>query len=266
MNHTKVSLIISTYNWKEALNLCLKSIVNQTVLPNEIIVADDGSTDDTKAIIDLFRTKFPIDIIHVWQEDNGFQLAKIRNKAILKAKFDYIIQIDGDLILDKNFISDHLQFAKKNHFIRGSRVRLGEELSKKLLVKKSIKFSFFDKNIKSRFNGFRSYYVAKFLSKPSFNPHKMLGCNMAFWRHDALMVNGYENALVGWGHEDEEFAARLVNSNIAKIKLKHYAFVNHIYHIERERSNEERHNALIENAISNRKIIAQNGIKELDIP
>lgn len=264
MNNPTVSLIVSTYNWDAALYLCLKSILAQKKLPNEIIIADDGSDFKTKNLIHSFQETFPIPLIHVWHENNGFQLAKIRNRAIKKARFEYIIQIDGDLILNTYFISDHLKFAKKNHFTRGSRVRLGEKTSKKLLESKTINFTLLNKDIDNKLNGIRNYFLAKLLAKPNLNPHKMLGCNMGYWKEDVLKVNGYENLLVGWGHEDEEFAARLVNNNIFKIKLKHYSIVNHIYHEERVRNNEDEHNSFIKNVIEENKKVALNGINELD--
>lgn len=85
-----VSVIIPTYNWPEALNLCLQSVLVQSVLPNEIIIADDGSKQDTRDLIDNIRKKTSVPIIHVWQEDNGFRLAQIRNKAIVQSSKDYI--------------------------------------------------------------------------------------------------------------------------------------------------------------------------------
>jgi glycosyltransferase involved in cell wall biosynthesis len=85
-----------------------------TVLPDEVIIADDGSTVETKNTVEEFKKICPIPIHHVWHEDNGFRLAEIRNKAIIKAQFDYIIQIDGDVILHKKFIQDYKNIAKKN--------------------------------------------------------------------------------------------------------------------------------------------------------
>ena len=90
---TSCSLIIATYNWPEALNLVLLSIQKQTILPNEIIIADDGSSSKTQMLIADFQKIFSIPLIHVWHEDKGFRLAKIRNKAIKIANFSYIIQI-----------------------------------------------------------------------------------------------------------------------------------------------------------------------------
>lgn len=264
MNIPSVSLIITTYNWPDALHLCLKSVLKQKVYPDEVIIADDGSDFNTKNLIEVFQKEFPIPLIHVWQEDNGFQLSKIRNKAIKKAQFDYIVQIDGDLILNKHFIEDHIKFAKEDHFTRGCRVRIGKKTSEKLLTSKSINFSIFNWDIKYRHHGIRNYFFAKIAAKPKLDSHKMLGCNMGYWRKDALNANGYENQLTGWGHEDEEFASRLINNNLLKLKIKHYAIVYHIYHKENVRNNEVEHNSLIKKVLEEKIKKAQDGINELN--
>ena len=126
-----VSLIISTYNWVDALELCLDSVVKQTRLPDEVIIADDGSTKETKQLLDKYFSK--LNIIHVWHEDNGFRLSEIRNKAIAKSSSEFIIQIDGDIILNKYFIIDHINKSKPNFFTVGSRVLLNDKLSKKII-------------------------------------------------------------------------------------------------------------------------------------
>ena len=90
----KVTLVITTYNWPEALKLVLESITNQSVLPNEVVIADDGSSQETYDLIKSFNLTSDINILHSWQEDDGFRVARSRNKAILKASGDYIILID----------------------------------------------------------------------------------------------------------------------------------------------------------------------------
>ena len=101
------SLIVATYNWPEALNLCLLSIKNQKVLPAEVIIADDGSGQQTRLLIEKFQSDFPVPLIHVWHEDLGFRKSIVLNMAIKKASGEYIVQVDGDVILDQNFINDH---------------------------------------------------------------------------------------------------------------------------------------------------------------
>ena len=125
----KVGLIISTYNWKEALNAVLESVKLQTYLPDEIVVSDDGSTQDSGELVKNHQKDFPCILKHVWQEDNGFRVAASRNNGIneLSGDVEYIVIIDGDMILHPKFIEDHIHFAENNCFTQGSRVLISEE-------------------------------------------------------------------------------------------------------------------------------------------
>jgi glycosyltransferase involved in cell wall biosynthesis len=193
MHNPSVSLIVSTYNWPEALNLCLMSILEQTVMPNEIIIADDGSAAATTGLIVSYQQKFTIPVTHIWQEDHGFQLSKIRNKAIARASGDYIVQIDGDLILEKHFIEDHINFSRPGTFVSGTRIQMSSALSSRLIKNNSISVSVFSRGITNFSNGirlslFRSFLAERYRSK---DPTYVRGCNMAFWKADLLKVNGY---------------------------------------------------------------------------
>ncbi|QNK62658.1 glycosyltransferase family 2 protein [Pedobacter sp. PAMC26386] len=232
-----VSLIVSTYNWPEALNLCLLSISKQQVLPDEVIIADDGSAEETKNLIAQYQQSFPIPLIHVWQEDNGFQLSKIRNKAMAKASREYIVQIDGDLILEKSFIREHLEFRLHRTFVSGTRVNMSAELSEKLINKSSIAVNVFSKGITNFLNGLKIPPLTSFLAKKykAGNLSYVRGCNMAFWKADLLKVNGYNEEIVGWGREDSELAIRLMNAGISKRIIKFAAVTFHIYHSETPR-------------------------------
>ena len=113
----KCSLIICTYNWPEALSLVLSSVVTQSVLPNEVIIADDGSSDSTAVIVKKLANQIPVPVLHSWQEDLGCRIPHSRNRAIAKSKYDYIIMIDGDTVLHKDFIKDHKRVARKGVYI-----------------------------------------------------------------------------------------------------------------------------------------------------
>ncbi|WP_423148706.1 glycosyltransferase family 2 protein [Rubrolithibacter danxiaensis] len=258
------SLIISTYNWPKALDLCLLSVLNQQVLPDEVIIADDGSGDETKALIEKHKKNFPVPLIHVWQPDEGFQLAKIRNKAIAASTKDYIIQIDGDLILHSKFISDHLSFANPGYFVTGSRVMIDKELSGKLLQECSIKLNIFTKGLFNISNGFRISIVRNYLAERyRINDiYFMRGCNMAFWRKDLIKVNGYNEEFAGWGREDNEVAARLINAGIKKRVLKFGGVVFHIFHVVNERMILEKNNILLLKAIKEKKVECLQGLKQ----
>lgn len=268
-NKIGISLIVSTYNWKEALTLFLKSVFIQDVLPDEIIIADDGSRTDTGMSIDSLRKESPVPIIHVWHEDDGFRLSAIRNKAIARANYEYIIQTDGDLILSRTFIKDHVEMAKPRHFISGSRVILSKETSDVLLKKQSldiIKYS--TGNNKNFINSIRNSVLRNLLAdiykQSGKNKYYVKGCNMSFWREDLLKVNGYNELFTGWGREDSEIAIRLMNAGVKKRFLKMGGVCYHIYHPESSREFEPKNLQMMEDAIIQKKIRAEKGLSELE--
>ena len=149
------SLVIGTYNWPAALELCIKSALAQKSLPGEILIADDGSGPETHGLIRSLQNKTDIPIRHIWHEDLGFRLAHIRNKAIAAAKGDYIIQVDGDIIMHPWFVDDHLRFAKKNSFVRASRIYLDAALTNEIMSSKDIRINIFNKGVSNFFSAVR---------------------------------------------------------------------------------------------------------------
>ena len=137
----RVSVIITTYNRPDALLLVLQSIECQTKLPEEVIIADDGSNDNTEKLIINYQESSSLNIIHSWQKDKGYRVAKARNKAIAKASGDYIIMIDGDMILHSQFIHDHAKNAQLGYFVQGSRALLTKFTTKQAIKKLKINFS-----------------------------------------------------------------------------------------------------------------------------
>ena len=247
----KISLIISTYNWPEALELVFKSVLQQTVYPLEVIIADDGSGAATNAVIEDFKAKISIPVKHVWHEDKGFRKTIILNEAVKQAVGDYIVQIDGDIILHPKFIEDHLNYASIGHFIKGSRGRLMMKKTKEVLQSKSIAIHSLTKGLASTINATRCpLFSPLFYGDPKLS-RKVKGCNFAFWKDDFMAVNGYNNDLEGWGHEDIEIAARLVNNGTKCKHLKMVAVCYHLYHQINSRNQENSNLNVYENTIKN---------------
>jgi len=246
------------------LELCLKSIEQQTLLPFEVIIADDGSDESTEKLIQAYQMAYPIPLIHVWQPDQGFQLSRIRNKAIAEASGEYIIQIDGDLILNSYFIQDHLNFCKKGTFVTGSRVMLSEKLSNKLINKTSIKIPFFNSGVSSRINGIRSKLLRNYMAdRYRINDiYFMRGCNMAFWREDLIRVNGYNEEFTGWGREDNEIAIRLINVGLKKRVIKFGAVAYHLFHRHNSRVNLDINDKLLQEAVAGKKGYCRIGLDQ----
>jgi len=263
----KTSLIIVTYNWVEALELLLLSLKNQTIKPTELLISDDGSTEETKKLIDKFRTEFDFPIIHVWHEDNGFRKTVILNKTIKKCTGDYIIQIDGDCIMNRYFIEDHIKARRNSCFIHGSRVLLNENFSKEVLSQKITEFPSYIAKSKNNMNAFRSPILSSVYMSKSTSLKSTRGCNFSFWKEDMLKVNGYNEAMIGWGLEDTELSARLINLGCKKIKLKHLGLQYHIFHPEKSKEGFNVNEEILDKTTQNQVIVTPNGIykqKELE--
>ena len=257
-----VSVIVSTYNRPDALGLCLKSLAAQTRLPDEIIVGDDGSREETKELIDSFQKNFPVPIIHVWQEDKGFRLAKIRNKSVAASHGEYIIEIDGDLILHKDFVADHLRFAKQGLFLKGGRVNLDDDLTQSLCRSQELKeFGFFSKGLLRRINAIHCLPLSSYLA-PRYKKNKVLGlgCNMSFWRKDYIAINGYDEFYEGWGGEDYDFACRMMNSGVKRLYLKFSGIVYHLWHGDLYMQNREKNFSYYNEQKDAGKIVCENGV------
>ena len=259
------SLVIATYNWPQALDLCLKSVMQQSAMPAEIIIADDGSGPETKLVVEKYQKLFSIPVTHLWQKDEGFKLAQIRNKAAAIAK-DYIIQIDGDLILHKNFIKDHLAAATNAKFICGSRVILNKEITGQLIATASNKnhFSFFNKNISNRFNSLPLKILSNFMNavKDQNSTTSIRGCNMAYWRKDFIAVNGYNENFVGWGREDSDLVIRFTKYGLKRRFFKWQGIVYHLYHHENDRGNLLQNDQLLEKTKKESSFTCEKGVNQ----
>ena len=248
---TSVAILISTYNWPQALKQTLRSVANQTILPNEVLIADDGSDERTTNLIQQFKTNHPtLNIKHVWHEDNGFRLAAIRNKAIRMAESEYIIQIDGDIIIDKNFIADHLSIKALGYFVTGSRLLLGTKITEVLLESEKVNIAALRWKGKNFFNTLRIPFLMRLLQNTYKTKGKHLdyvkGCNMAFWKSDLYLVNGYDESFIGWGREDSDICIRLINAGVKKKFIKFCAVQYHLHHPLASRDQFEANDVLIE--------------------
>ncbi len=254
------SLIITTYNWPEALNLVLLTAVNQSVQPNEIIIADDGSTEDTEFLINKFSNETLVPIVHSWQDDNGFRLSRSRNIAIAKAKYEYVVVIDGDMLLHKDFIKDHKKCAQIGFYVQGSRVLLQSNFSRNILETKEFKKpSFFSKDVKNKLNMLRSPFLSSLLCQGNNqNIDRIRGCNFSLFKEDIININGFNEDFKTWGGEDSEFVQRLFNNGIQRKNLKFSAIQYHIFHKEGKPNNDN--TAILDNVINNNINWCENGI------
>ncbi len=241
----KISVIVATYNWPEALRLCLLSLITQTDKNYEIIVADDGSQPPTKVVIDEISLSSQISIKHLWQEDDGCRKTRILNSGIEAASGDYLIFMDGDCIAQPDFISQHRKLAQENFLITGSRILLSKKATQKLLLDTTWDFSKFKRQIvKLRIGGDINKVMQLIIKRGDgkwrhFNKflwRRIKGCNMSCWKVDALEIGGFDASLVGWAHEDADFVFRLEHSGVSRKSGSWATEVIHLFHKVRDQS------------------------------
>jgi glycosyltransferase involved in cell wall biosynthesis len=254
----KIAVIVTTYNRPDALKAVLEGYLSQNDKDFELLIADDGSAEETRQLIAGYQEKCSLKIKHVWQEDKGFRAGKIRNMAIAGTGADYIIFSDGDCIPLPDFIGHHRRLAEKNWFVAGSRVLLSERLTNQILKEQTPVHQWklndwfaarFKKDI-NRLSPLLSLPLGNLLRKVAFNKWKgVMTCNLAVWRQDLIKINGFDEAYSGWGLEDSDIVIRLIRSKAYRKSARFLPPVFHLWHKENDRfglpGNSERFNDLI---------------------
>lgn len=267
------SLIITTYNQKERLALVLDSILALEILPTEVLIADDGSAEDTKDLIESYAQGFPCPLVHIWQEDQGFRASRARNLAIKAARGEYIIIIDGDMIIESHFVSDHLRFAQKGVLIQGSRVILDQSFTDQMMqtyANEKSQSIFRRAFAKKDFKATRCVFLSKLvftLSRTRANIFQQTelvkgvrSCNMSFYKSDCVAINGFNEAFEGWGREDSEFVARFLFNGGELRRLKFAGVAYHLYHKENTRAMLESNHALYLQTLDSQATFCEKGL------
>ena len=238
MSPQKISVIISTYNEPRWLEKVLWGYEKQTFTDFEIIVADDGSTEETISLLRKFQEKGNLKIIHQWHEDQGYQKCAIVNKAIAGSKADYLIFTDGDCIPRKDFVEQHVKNAKQGFFLSGGAIRLPIELSEKInqqdietgrafnrdwLIENGLPANFKSTKL------IRSSIFTQIMNRITPANASWNGGNSSGWRTDILAVNGYDERME-YGGQDRELGERLMNNGIKPKQLRYTAICIHLEH------------------------------------
>lgn len=260
-----VSVIITTYNWPTALEKVISSLAQQTLKPKEIIIADDGSKPDTADLINSTKFK-PLNLKHIWQEDHGFQAARIRNKAVASAQGDYLIFLDGDCIPLKNFIARHVKLAQSGAFVAGNRILLSEKLTCNIL-QNSIDIASWRISdwLKAKQNG-DCNRLMPLLCLPfprlimARSWHNAKTCNLAVWKEDFIAVNGFDETYQGWGYEDSDLVIRLLKNGLKRKEGRFAVPVVHLWHPPQSRDNEKENWQRLQELLSNTNVRAVRGL------
>lgn len=230
----RISVAVITYNWPQALELVLCSLAAQSELPFEVIVTDDGSRDDTRALLERMVRGYPTRLVHLWQPDDGARMSRARNRAIAAAQGDYVILLDGDMVAERHFVADHRAFARRGCFVQGSRVLMDPASSARMLAGQRTRLGFFEPGLERRRHTLRIPPLARLYAHPSQRQRGIKSCNMGFWREDLVHLNGFNEAMTGWGREDTELAVRAFHAGLRRRDLRFSALAFHLYHPSRK--------------------------------
>ena len=234
----KISIIVSTYNAEEWLEKVLWGFHWQTYKNFEVVIADDGSGPKTKDLIACYKEKVCYDLLHVWQEDDGFQKSRILNKSVEACRAPYIIMTDGDCIPREDFVLVHHLNKEVGYFISGGYYMLPMNISKRITLEDIEQQRCFNinwlkemgipntfKNNKLTAKGFISKLLNTFTpTNASWNGHNSSG-----WKKDILNVNGFDERMQ-YGGQDRELGERLFNFGLKSKQLRYSAVCVHLDH------------------------------------
>lgn len=268
-----ISVIVTTYNRPDALSAVLNALLEQTDTNFEIVIADDGSAEPTREAIRTFRDMPRASglkkLIHAWQPDDGFRASAARNLGVFASQGEYLVFLDGDCIPRPDFVARHRLLAERGFMVSGSRVLLSEAFTRQLLspTAAAVHARGLSYWLRQRLAGntnklipllhfpntaLRHYRAVKW--------NRIKSCNLAIWRDDYAMVNGFDESFVGWGHEDADLVLRLARHGIRRKGGAFSTEVFHLWHRENTRATESENRRRVEERMTTGVVKADIGL------
>ena len=274
----RISVIVPTYNRPRELRLSLLSLTQQSMLPSEVLIADDGSGSETKAQVEelqeILERKFPVK--HVWHEDIGFRKPKILNETVRQSTGDYLIFIDGDCMAHRDFVRSHVTMSSPDAILSGKRVEIGKKLTD-LLMKKDDPIVTFRPllvwdaiaggEIKSRkveeAIRIENSLVRMLLHRDRITDDGVWGCNFSLYKDLFYEINGCDEDFLDGSIEDNDLGIRVLNAGKRVRSVRNYAIIFHLWHKSSWSFENEKyqHNlAIMQRRIENKEKFCLNGI------
>lgn len=229
---TRCCLVVTTHERPDALERVLAAVAAQSQPPDELIVADDGSGPATAQVVERCAASARFPVHHAWQPHEGFRAGRIRNAAIARTRCEYVVLLDGDMVPHPDFLADHCALARPGHYSQGVRILLDDAATRRLLASGNALPRPWSAGLGRgrRLYGLRIPRLARRLRGAANAVVAVKACNQGFWRDDLLAVNGFDEAMTGWGSEDKELCARLGNAGVRRQTLLFAAVAWHLAH------------------------------------
>ncbi|SEK36138.1 glycosyltransferase [Parapedobacter koreensis] len=267
-----VSLIISVYKNTLFLKTILDALHFQTVLPDEVIISEDGDSVEMRDFLANYESR-KLNLIHLTQQDEGWKKNRALNRAILAASHEYLIFIDGDCVLHKRFIQNHLKLASPNHILAGKRIKLGPQYSEKL---RRTPLPSFQRGLMWQLSKLKKD-GAKFVEEGLYIPLNKLteaviryhgirsikGCNFSCFKAALLAINGFDEDYVRPAvGEDDDLVWRFEGLGYRIVSAKHFVVQYHLDHPESWTCQKE-NLAILQRKQASKQYRCLNGIKKL---
>jgi glycosyltransferase involved in cell wall biosynthesis len=256
----KISLVINTFEQPDYLARVLAAVARQSLPPDEVLLADDGSGPPTRELFSGWSAQQKFRAAHVWQAHEDFRRARILNETIAVAWGDYLVFLDGDTVPHPRFIADHGAAARPGCFVQGHRALI-EQSAAAWFGRNSFPADRRRAILQNQISGLKNSFRWPFAIR-KIKPHLrgIRGCNLAIWRDDLVCVNGYNEDFAGWGREDSELAARLFNIGRQRLDLRGRAVCFHLWHPPASRANLAVNDNLLEKTVRDKIARCEHGL------
>lgn len=256
----RVALIVTTFERPDALARVLASVAAQRRPPDELVVADDGSGPETARLVGTHAAAAAYRVRHAWQPHAGFRVARARNAAVARTTADYLVFVDGDMVLDEEFLRDHVRSARPGTWVQGCRLPLPADATAEVLAGAPLPPPRAALDWRRRLQARRLPSVARALARLAPALLAVKACNQAVWRADFVAVNGFDEDYVGWGSEDKDLGARLGFAGIRSRGLLFGGLAWHLHHPPAARTGAARNAARLAAAGSARNARCESGL------
>jgi len=233
----KTTVIVTVYNRPAMLIACLRALALGTQRVDEVVVSDDGSNADNVQRMQAAFPELPFPVRYIRQEDRGFRLAAARNNALRQVTGDYIISLDCDILLLPEAVMAHTRLARRGWFLAANRACVGavetEEALQQAMHPRLLEVLWEDadrRHLRRAHRQFQRNVWLRRIGLAKRHKPKILGCHFSIFREDIERVNGFDEAYVGWGLEDDDFSMRLHKAGVRGRSLILEARALHLWH------------------------------------
>lgn len=276
-----ISVVVSTYDWPEALDLVLRVLAEEKSQGFQVVVADDGSGAKTAETVSSWGGQFAHGVKHVWQPDAGFRKSRIWNLALRQARGDYVVLIDGDSLPRRGFLAATLRAALPGWMLASKRLNLSPSLSRRVLedrvpVWRWSAAEWVARAPRELFVAYRETASPGLLvplrdrrrpwrqNQREFTPpYNGYGFFMGVWRQDLERVNGFDMRYEGWGGEDVDLGVRLRRAGVRCGWPGPRTTMLHLWHAPRKGLTKS-NTPLEEETRRSNRIEALEGLRELE--